>query len=380
MKQKKYMMAAALLALALAGCRNTENFEVFDNKLYIDATAKTKDILLVGRATDEASFNIAMPKTEEKAVKATVAADPSLVKTYNEAYYDSAILLPEGYYTIASPEVTINPGSVRSGNIGVSFAKLTELSRDQRYVLPVTVSSADVSVLPSARTIYYVVRSGALINVVGDIDHNELHTDNWPHPADLNALNSFTAEALIRARSFDHLISTVMGVEDAFLIRIGDAGIPQNQLQIATANRAKYTSSDLIIPTNVWVHIAVTYDAVTHELTVYINGRNKLRANTGTITPIDWGNRDFWIGHSFDSNRFLTGNISECRVWNKALTSDEINSPNHFYFVDPASEGLVAYWKFNEGGGSVVTDYSKNGNNLTATNPLQWTGVSLPAQ
>ena len=43
-------------------------------------------------------------------------------------------------------------------------------------------------------------------------------------------------EALIRARNFDRKISTVMGIEGYFLIRIGDAGFPPNQIQIATSD------------------------------------------------------------------------------------------------------------------------------------------------
>ena len=52
--------------------------------------------------------------------------------------------------------------------------------------------------------------------------------------------------------------------------------------------------------------------------------------------------------------------MSEVRIWNKALTSSEINAENHFYQVDPASAGLVAYWKFNEGQGHVVKDHTSN--------------------
>ena len=57
--------------------------------------------------------------------------------------------------------------------------------------------------------------------------------------------------------------------------------------------------------------------------------------------------------------------ICECRIWNRVLTAEEIQAKNHFYYVDPKSEGLVAYWKFDEGQGVSITDYA-NENNLTA--------------
>ena len=59
------------------------------------------------------------------------------------------------------------------------------------------------------------------------------------------------------------------------------------------------------------------------------------------------------------------------------LSVEEINAKNHFYKVDAASEGLVAYWKFNEGSGNVITDVT-NGYNLVANSAITWKPVSLP--
>jgi hypothetical protein len=56
--------------------------------------------------------------------------------------------------------------------------------------------------------------------------------------------------------------------------------------------------------------------------------------------------------------------MTEIRMWKKALTKEEINAENHFYVVDPASEGLFSYWKFTEGEGSTVADKTANGNTL----------------
>ena len=81
---------------------------------------------------------------------------------------------------------------------------------------------------------------------------------------------------------------------------------------------------------------------------------------------------------SVASDRYLDGKIAEVRIWNKTLSADEINAPTHFYTVDPASDGLVAYWKFDEGAGNKIKDYSVNGNDLTVDSVPGWTKVSLP--
>ena len=70
--------------------------------------------------------------------------------------------------------------------------------------------------------------------------------------------------------------------------------------------------------------------------------------------------------------------MAECRIWNKVLTEEEINSANHFYRVAADSEGLVSYWKLNDGAGNTVKDYTANGNDATASNDLKWSNVNLP--
>jgi hypothetical protein len=70
--------------------------------------------------------------------------------------------------------------------------------------------------------------------------------------------------------------------------------------------------------------------------------------------------------------------MSEVRIWNRCLSEDEINADAHFYTVDPNSEGLAAYWKMDDGAGTIIKDYSPNGNDLTLEKATTWPKVSLP--
>ena len=304
--------------------------------------------------------------------------------TYNAAYYDNAEVLPSEYYSLETKQTTIQAGSIVSDEITVRFDNLTELDREKIYVLPVTIEQASIGVLQSARTMYYVLKGAALINVVADLTKNLVYV-NWSKPEVANNMRQQTAEALIRVNKFEKMLTTVMGIEGHFLIRIGDSGIPQNQLQIANSVR-NITSSDLAIPTGEWVHIAVTYDADAQSMVVYINGKNKLEDNAINCGAVNWGKTQtdegngFWIGHSYNRDRWLEGDISECRIWNRVLTQDEINAKDHFYQVEPDAEGLVSYWKFDEGVGTAITDYTGNGNNATAVEAITWNAVELPAK
>ena len=73
--------------------------------------------------------------------------------------------------------------------------------------------------------------------------------------------------------------------------------------------------------------------------------------------------------------------MGEVRLWNKALTAEEIASENHFYKIDPASDGLVAYWKFDDNAkGKTVKDYTGNGFDLKTEREVNWQSVALPEE
>ena len=57
-------------------------------------------------------------------------------------------------------------------------------------------------------------------------------------------------------------------------------------------------------------------------------------------------------------------------------TQEEIVS--NVYEVDPTSEGLVAYWKCDEGAGDTIRDHTGNGNNGTANSALKGKSVARP--
>jgi len=349
----------------------------YDNKAFT-TSAKVGSILLMGtNETEERTIETSIAKPEYSDVIVKYKVDATLVDRYNMTYEDEAIIVPSDYYEIPDPVSTISAGTVKGTSIAINFKNLSEMDRDLVYVLPVTVESSSIEFLNSARTTYFVIKGAALINTVADITENYLSLQS-PGTSTLSGMNQLSIETLIYVNKFGKLISTVMGIEGTFLFRIGDAGMPDDQLQLASS-RGNVTDASWKIPTNEWVHLAATFDSTDGSVNVYLNGVKKGDTKTTPYrSVVNWATAGFNIGKSYDDNRWLEGTISECRVWNRVLTADEIKAKDHYYVVAPDSEGLVAYWKFNEGNGQVVEDHTGNGNTVVANSSITWKPVSLP--
>lgn len=387
-----YKIGLSLLSLLfIVGCSDDE--KDFNNKVYFSDTETTtssvRDVLFKSDInTNVQVLQSEMARPESYNVEIRYGIDQNKVETYNQAFYGNAQLLDSKYYTLEDKVDVITPGAVKSVGVNLTFQSLSELDLDKVYVLPVSIIQSNVSLLSSVSTRYYVLRGASLIDVVPLMTNNYfVGPSTLANPEPLNGLTQLTMEALVNAKRFDSdgksFISTVMGIEGEFLLRFGDAGFPMNQLQVAT-KAGNFPSADESkgVPVNEWFHLAVTFDATNGgKVQVYINGKLQSEGNISSLASVDLGRGGidgFQIGRSYEDSRFLDGMMSELRVWNVVRTADEI--ANNFYSVDPASAGLVAYWKCNEGKGNKVADYSASKNDLSSpvADGVTWVPVSLP--
>lgn len=378
MKMKKhYILLLLLITTVLFSCE--ESKETFDNKIFLKGSSKVNETIMKGNVGEiEKIIQSSLANPEPMDVKVAYKIGSDKVSTYNKAYADDAIILPSENYELTKTNVNISAGSILSEESSLIFKDLGDLDRETVFVLPLSIASASIDVLESANTLYYVFKAGALINVVADIEENYLLVD-WQNPAVVNNLSQVTMEALIRPRNFDRMISTVMGIEGSFLIRLGDAGFPANQIQVATSS-GNFPDGDSQkgLPTNEFTHIALTYDSSESKMILYVNG--KVQAETtkyiGSVNLGRGGVDGFNIGRSYADERYLAGDISEVRIWSVVRTEEEI--ANNPYSVDPKSDGLVTYWKFDDEESLTVKDHTGNNNNAIANKPLKWTKVELP--
>ena len=387
MKINKLLFTAVTgFAALLVGCQEyDEDKHHYDNQLYISSSIFTKEIKFkAGDDKVQDGLSVAIAKPEAYDIKVIMAPAPELLPTYRMAYYDeNAILLPEEYYSMPETSTVISSGAVTSAKLPIEFNNIGNLDRNETYVLPVSVQSADgIGILQSAKNYYYVFRGASLVNVVCSLSKNRAYPD-FNNDAKFNNLSQQTMEILFKANAFPNELNTLMGIEEHYLLRLGDSSLPSNQLQIATPD-VNLTSPDLTFESNKWYHVAVTCNK--GNIKVYVNGEEKYsdRVNMRYVNlgakhhNEDNGDRVFWVGYSYSLDRFFDGVVSEVRIWNKELTADEIKAPAHFYTVDPASDGLISYWKFDDGAGQTVKDHTANGYDLTIEKEATWVPVSLP--
>lgn len=367
---------------AFTGCKNDDPAEHhFDNRIYVSSGAVTNDLLIRDDIPGDSrtiTARLAQPAAED--VSITFEGRPDMAALYNMSYGDNAVGLPAEHFSIPESVISIEQGNVSGNDIVVNFTNTNELDGDLRYVLPVTITDVKgAPLLESTRTVYFVLKGAALINVVADITGIYFPV-RWSSSVNVSNLRTITVEALLYSKDWeagrDNPLSSLFGIEGKFLVRIGDADRPRNQLQLVNPG-GNWPAPNAApgLPVNEWVHVAVVWDATTGERSYYINGElvaSDKGAGRGSVSL----NSDCYVGFSYDSSRWIPGEVSELRVWTVARTQQQIASS--MYMVDPQSEGLLAYWKFNEGSGNVINDATGNGTTLTGTGTPEWVNVELP--
>lgn len=136
------------------------------------------------------------------------------------------------------------------------------------------------------------------------------------------------------------------------------------KLTLGNGNWLDIKADTVTVPYDVWTYVAVVYNSSTAKL--YINGVEKKSGDASGYIPTDGG--ALRIGDNPTWNpRIFNGQIDEVRFWNVARTAEEI-SDNMYTALGGTETGLIGYWNFNEGSGSVATDNSATANNGTIVN------------
>lgn len=438
---KRYLITFFVLLGALTACeRYDADDHKFGNVVYLNVS-QTSPVQLAtfsnNRETYDCTLQAALTYPAAQDVQVSLAVDPSLVADYNARYGTAWPMLDEKYYTLSAPETTIAAGRTVSdvvtlqlrGLMGEGEEQTGALPLDETFLVPVRISGASMDVLRGSDVAYYVVKRSSAITVAA-----QLGEGNWINFPTLdkygansqawNGLTAMTYEALIYIDEFATTdaedmpvsISSVLGVEQYLLLRIGDTNFERQQLQFdgsgSGSQFGKFPGKDATksLEAGRWYHVACTYDQAARTVRIYVDGQIQSEQTGVGIATQSEDNRinlamralydyylnnpteenekkyggfvdayQFFIGKSYDEKRPLNGKIAEARVWSVARTPEQIWE-NMYNVENPADDPtLLGYWKFNEGAGNTVRDYSMYGNDGVAESDITWpAGIEIP--
>ena len=394
MKKFNKIFLALTAVLALGSCQEDLGLDVYENQLYMSSSERTKLLYVSTEHSYSEVITASIAKPAEEVVNIRYGVDESMVEVYNTLYKDNAVMLPHENYYFSSYTDKINAGDVNSGSINIEFKDVLDLDKNVRYVLPVAIKESNMKILETRATKYYIFQGANLVNIVADMHDNYCDID-WQNPKVVTGLQEVTMEALVNANwsmECGDKMWTIMGIEGYFLMRVGDVGHEKNEFQFCGYPNG--ISNGPLIDYQKWTHIALTMSLATGEATIYVNGVRQPQSTT--VTTSSWkalggisfdidesvcNYPDFHIGTAYNNTRNLCGYLAECRIWNRVLSAEELADQRvRPYYVDPKSDGLVAYWKFNEGSGSTIIDRTGNGNNAIAKYPVKWVEMTLPEE
>ncbi|GAA0270692.1 hypothetical protein GCM10010302_05320 [Streptomyces polychromogenes] len=175
---------------------------------------------------------------------------------------------------------------------------------------------------------------------------------------------AYSIEAWVKPSSHD---GPVLGRDGEYQLAVDSTGA----VTLTHNGAPSPLTSDETVPTDVYTHIAATFDGKTARL--YVGGKP---AGSGALpfTPVTGVNT--LIGQNGAGDHF-DGDLDELRVWNRVRSEAELGEEMNHRLIgnDP---GLVAYYRFDEGTGTTAHDQTDNALHGTLSGDAQWAGSDAP--
>jgi lysophospholipase L1-like esterase len=181
------------------------------------------------------------------------------------------------------------------------------------------------------------------------------------HHSEINRTGNWTVEAWFKDLSpagFNHPAAyllakgdAALGTEVPYFIRIASNRLKAG-LRAGGAEHGLEHDLSSLNPA-LWHHVAVSFQASTRDMRLYLNGALVSQAVLGAASTGNASNLIF--GRNGASNGHWTGRLDDIRLWTTVRAASDIASsyqnelPNFF-------SGLAGNWKFNEGSGTTAQD------------------------
>lgn len=369
MKLKINIISAALLMLTgsvFTACNSKgDDFDWDKSAIFVSGTENNPVVKFVVEDTP-ASYAVTVQSTKkvDSKVDIQLAIDSSTVRTYNEAHGTNYVAAPEGSVELDDANVSIAAGSAISTAANVKMLSTENLVEGRNYVIPITVKSVSQGdVVPTSKTIF--LRVSRVINfysIQADYAASSMfHFDKPVH------LTNFTYEVKVYPQGLNRknypqrfLSLAEKDGNKSLLARFNEANSDNKLQTILCGNKLM---SNTQFENGSWYLLTWVYDGT--NIYFYVNGKLDT-SGAASIDGIDFQRYEMGMSYQgYNSQQFFAHRFCELRIWNRALSTSEINA--NMCGADPQSEGLVAYWKFNEGTGHIFKDASNHGMDMDWT-------------
>ncbi len=279
--------------------------------------------------------------------------------------YEISLSKNSGY----SQSLSIAP---TNGTVSDTLFVRFQPTAEQQYSGTITHTSAEADTMEISLSGYGVESPDNYPGTALDFDG----TNDYVEIADNNSLDlttNYTIEAWIKPSSFSSMAGIVSKYQSS----------GANGYFLKLTNTSPYTGLTFdamstvngILEADNWYHITAVNDNGTRHL--YVNGEEQ--SLSGTALNVQANNDALRIGVDFLSNpRYFSGKIDEVRIWDTALDSTQIRE-NMNLPLTGTETGLVSYWQFNDGSGSVLSDIvSGNDGTLTNMTDDDWIASTIP--
>ncbi len=187
----------------------------------------------------------------------------------------------------------------------------------------------------------------------GSLDLNDFTLEAWVYRMEENSVGEIMHKGAIGENPNVNTNYALLFREDNFA-RVHWEHPDSRNIEVAGAT---------YINTNQWYHIAGVRSSADNSLKIYVNGVLDAPALTTEgvpnqqNAPLRLGSNDPNLG----INENFKGIIDEVRIWNIPRTQKQIQAAMHSQ-LNGQEQGLVGYWRLNEGSGQTARDETSFGN------------------
>lgn len=371
LKTTGLLLTSSLLLLACG-----QEYNALENSIYFgEAQSLDSKSVTIEEQGALTSVFLSLAAPVDKQVVAEVNADPAVLNEFNRKHGTDYVLLPESYFNLEKSKCTIEAGKLSSPMIDINIKPFdAHLEVSTKYAIPLRIVSAEGAPLLEASSRIMILCDKVINTKTYFTNGGTRYQYEVQEGDDLSKdMLEFTVEFLVNCNSFaknKHVLSITDASSKSrgnLFARFGEFDHPYDEFQFKFTHVPFYPPT-LFAPKR-WNHIAITSDGFTMKL--YQNGKLDM-----VVDQPDPGVRFNW-----DSFLFQTGNpgaLSEIRIWRTVRSRVQIES--NMYAVNPTSEGLISYWKIDEGEGSVVHDYTGHGRDIVMPTGGKWVDQKFPPE